>query len=386
MRKRVPDEATCAICGRHFDPSETRGWCPNPSCGEWQHPSFPVEADAGETGDAADAGAETESAEREPTKTCPECGNEVPETANFCNNCANPLDDVAASEQGDGSEATGLKCPDCGFDLSDIPTDQLSTCPVCMYDVTPVLEGEDADAGGDDPTRSRCPNCGEDLRHVPSDERTVCPGCRTDLEDGGPEARGAEPQRPDPEPSTDAATEGEPIETVDAIATGYEPRLREAGVTTESDLLAADPDDLSTRTGISARRIRSWIEETGGDADAALDPSGDDGGGTTEVRRSPDELVLEVMGREVSVTDGQTVGAEVRSAMVEAGASKQDAVYVHRKHVRIDAADGEFYLTRLGENSLEFNGRSVQKGERVSIADGDEVTFSGVVTATVSVR
>jgi hypothetical protein len=252
-----------------------------------------------------------------------------------------------------------------------------------MYDVTPVLEGADADAGGDEPTR--CPNCGEDLRHVPSDEQTVCPGCRTDLEDGGPEARGAEPQRPDPEPSTDAATEGEPIETVDAIVTGYEPRLREAGVTTESDLLAADPDDLSTRTGISARRIRSWIEETGGDADAALDPSGDDGG-TTEVRRSPDELVLEVMGREVSVTDGQTVGAEIRSAMVEAGASKQDAVYVHRKHVRIDAADGEFYLTRLGENSLEFNGRSVQKGERVSIADGDELTFSGVVTATVSVR
>ena len=392
MRKRVPDEATCAICGRHFDPSETRGWCPNPSCGEWQHPSFPVDGGAGDAGDA-----NTEAAGGgEPTATCPECGNEVPESANFCDNCANPLDGGGAPEPGGDAETGGLQCPDCGFDLSGIPTEQLSTCPVCMYDVTPVLEeGDEDDAGGDEP--AECPNCGEDLRHIPSDRRTVCPGCRIDLDETAARAQGAEPQRPEPEPSTDAEDEGKPIESVDAVATGYEPRLREAGVTTESDLLEADPDDLSTKTGISARRIRGWIEDAGGDAGGAVgsttgggdrttDPAGGDDAGTTEIRRSPDELVLEVRGREVSVADGQTVGAEIRSAMVEAGASEQDAVYVHRKHVRIDATDGGFHLTRLGENSLEVNGRSVEKGERVPISDGDEVTFSGVVTATVSVR
>jgi pSer/pThr/pTyr-binding forkhead associated (FHA) protein len=93
------------------------------------------------------------------------------------------------------------------------------------------------------------------------------------------------------------------------------------------------------------------------------------------------------MGQEITVTDGETVGREVRAAMVEAGAPEEDAVYVHRKHIRIDVTDdGEFVLTRLGENSLTVNGRTVEKGSQVRIADGDEIGFSDVVTATVSIR
>lgn len=402
MRNRVPDEATCAICGRHFDPSETRGWCPNPSCGEWQHPSFPIDATTRETEPGGEA--ELDASESEPTKTCPDCGNEVRPDANFCKHCAyafddeeRPQPDSTPDEESGGEDE--LPCPDCGFDLSDIPRDQLSICPVCMYDVTPMLEGGDAETEAAREELTTCPNCGEDLSPIPSELRTVCPGCRIDLEEaleGGAEPGAPptpdEPAEPDsttvdepPEPESapasgdeEAVPETAPIESVGAIEPGYGPRLEEVGVETLGDLLRADPDDVSAKTGISARRIEGWIEESGAEpAEPVHEP--------TEFVDEK-ELVLEVMGREVSVVDGQTVGSEVRSAMVEAGASEEDAVYVHRKHVRIDAAEGEFFLTRLGENNLEVNGQPVEKGDRVPIGDGDEINFSDVVDVTVAVQ
>ncbi|MDX1745368.1 MAG: FHA domain-containing protein, partial [Halobacteriales archaeon] len=105
----------------------------------------------------------------------------------------------------------------------------------------------------------------------------------------------------------------------------------------------------------------------------------------TRIQRTYEELVLDVLGREIRVREGTTVGSEIRRAMVEAGESRDDALYIHRKHVRIDFNDGTFFLTRLGENSLEVNGRPVEKGDRVRIGDGDEVTFSGIVTARVRI-
>jgi hypothetical protein len=456
MRNRVPDEATCNICGRHFDPSETRGWCPNPSCGEWQHPSFPID----ESEDAGDAGSGGESPST-PTKPCPNCGNDVRADANFCKYCATQLDGKETDEPADGpSEADGIiqECPDCGADLSGIPSDRLSTCPICMFDLTPVIEGTD-DAGGDEADVDRselteCPNCGEDLTPIPSDMRTVCPGCRVDLEEGveveagSPPAEPSEPSAPskdtsrtpprdtsstppprdEPSPAPGGSggydrpsasdPAGTPLEEMAGIAEGYVQRLTEIGITTAGDLVAADPDTVSARTGISARRIGDWIADAPVDRDdvepAGAEPTPDDsvgqpggmtgeptGGGTagssepagggldhqeTRIQRAPDDLVLEVMGREITVTDGETVGREVRSAMVEAGAPEEDAVYVHRKHIRLEVDEEGFFLTRLGENSLTVNGRTVEKGSQVRIEDGDEIGFSEVVTATVSIR
>lgn len=407
MRGRVPDEATCAICGRHFDPSETRGWCPNPSCGEWQHPSFPLEAGSAET-EPTDQGS---SGADEGMKTCPSCGNGVRVEANFCKHCAHPFDgkeDEPSTESGTagavGSAASDeggdfLECPDCGADLSDVPADRLSRCPICMFELGPNFgeqkpESETApgarpeqESGPERAALADCPNCGEDLTPIPPEMRTVCPGCRTDLK---------QEQAP-----TDADGDaGTAVETVDAIEPGFEARLKDAGVETVGDLIGTDPDELSAKTGISARRIRGWIEsaseesgessrmEASGTAAGAADDTDDDPVNVEEtvIQPSRKELVFEVMGREISVTDGQTVGAEVRSAMVEAGAPEQDAVYVHRKHVRVDAEGGKFFLTRLGENSLKVNDRPVEKGNRVPLEDGDQVTFSNVVTATVSVR
>lgn len=388
MRNSVPDEATCAICGRHFDPTKNQGWCQNPSCGEWQHPAFPLEG--GPQNKTTAGKTPPDSGDSDPTKICPDCGNEVRADANFCENCANPLDDTEPTQPEPPEDDTGaLQCPDCGFDLSDIPRDELSICPVCMYNVTPLLEEEDETTEPDRAELTECPNCGEDLSPIPTDLRTVCPGCRIDLDEAleadtePPEPSPAEPPDQDQPPApeeTQTSQDPVPIETADVIEPGYGPRLEEAGVTTIGELRQADPDDLATKTGISTRRIKGWIEDTKADtAPATSSPE------ATAVVEEP-ELVLDVLGHEITVTDGQTIGSEIRSAMVDAGASEEDAVYVHRKHVRIDAVDGEFYLTRLGENPLEVNGHPVDKGSRVQIEDGDEINFSDVVDVTVAVQ
>jgi predicted component of type VI protein secretion system len=69
--------------------------------------------------------------------------------------------------------------------------------------------------------------------------------------------------------------------------------------------------------------------------------------------------------------------------MVEGGAPDDDAVYVHREHVRVEREGDAFYLVRLGQNSLKVNGTPVGQHERAQVTTGDEVSFSEVVTADV---
>ena len=379
MRNRVPEEATCVICGRYFDPSESEGWCPNPSCGQWRHPMFPLEGES----DAATPDDERASASTAPTKRCPSCDNEVEVNENFCPHCAYAFtgdeEPTPSTPQPPNDDPGGLKCPDCGKDLSDIPTDRLSRCPICLFEFPPDFT-EAAETPEPDDSLTECPNCGEDLTPIPSDMRTVCPGCRIDLD------RGLDTHPPEAADGANAA----PIATIDAIEPGFEHQLEDAGVRTVGDLLESDPEALSTSTGISSRRIGNWIEAARSELDVKptepTTPNDEPEFEKTTIQPRQAELVFEVMGREISVADGQTVGSEIRSAMVDAGASKEDAVYVHRKHVRIVADDGQFYLTRLGENSLELNGNPVDRGRRIAIEDGDELRFSDVVTVTVSVR
>jgi len=522
MRSRTPDEATCAICGRQFDPSETEGWCPNPSCGEWQHPAFPVE----------DTGEDSRSS---PMKPCRSCGTEVPADADVCRHCGSSPDEAADEEE-------GLECPDCSADLSGIPSDQLSQCPICMHplgDTDPTVVSL--------PPLRECPNCGDGLRRSLSSRE--CPGCRFDLKrwaetpleaatdltreelerlsgagveqvwelhdtepaaladqtglptwrirdwlgdsspgDSGPptftdcpncgeelpeagpgwgcpacpadqawaetpladepevtsgdqqqlagaglttvgQLHATEPdtlsdrtellvwrltdliaettpedsarsstaascpncgeERPEAGPGwscpacpADQAWAETPLETVTEL-TGESTRLlADAGVTTVGELHDAGPDRLSAQTGLSARQVRSWVEDTSPEDEQPSHAAE----ASTQIQRSPDELVFDVMGQEFTVTDGGTVGREVRQAMVRAGAPEDEAVYVHRKHIRIEAGRDGFRLTHIGQNDLTVNGQTVEKGATVPLGDGDEVGFSNVVTATVTVR
>lgn len=443
MVNGLPSHVRCQVCERSFDPTESRGWCPYASCGEWQHPSFRF-----------DDGTEPA------TKTCPNCQHEVDNDEAFCENCGHRFgpDTVERSGRGPrgdrrpGDASEERRCPACDADLSGIPSDRLSSCPVCGQELTPV------DAGPAEPATTieeleACPNCGKDVSSTPPNLRLICPGCKMYLEEAierqlnRPDASGGEGDRggdgasePDTEtagPVDAADREGpnsesaeavpdaadETVDTIRGIGTGYAKRLAAVGVRTVGDLVLASPDDLSTETGIPEDRIEEWIERApvdradlepaaqppeSGDSpedhggavgtDAEREPpSGDrldadavepdDGVGTepTVIQRTSEELVLEVLDREVRVREGTTVGGEIRTAMVEAGMPTEDALYIHRKHVRIDFSDGDFFLTRLGENSLEVNGEGVDKGDRVRLADGDEVEFSGLVTAHVRI-
>lgn len=368
MRTSAPEEATCDICGRYFDPSQTRGWCPNPACGQWRHPFFQDDTNGDDQG--------TDPTPTEPTNSCPNCGSEVPTDARFCATCGNALDEETPQPPAPNDTASdALPCPDCGFDLSDIPPDKLARCPICGLPLPDDFADTQRDPAPTDDEYTACPNCGEDLTPIPPDMRTVCPGCRFDL--------AADPQQTDttlepPSKPTQVDTPADDpraaaIDTVDAIEPGFDTRLETAGITTVGDLIDANPEALADTTGIAPQRIEAWIDA----ARNTVEPDQPD---------PPDELVFEVLGREISVTDGQTVGSEIRSAMVDAGEPKEKAVYVHRKHIRVDAEDRQFYLTRLGENALDVNGNPVAKGDRVPLTNGDELTFSDVVTATVSIR
>jgi hypothetical protein len=105
----------------------------------------------------------------------------------------------------------------------------------------------------------------------------------------------------------------------------------------------------------------------------------------------PDEgpverVAFEVGDARVTAADGETVGAHLRTAHVEAGGSAEDARYVHREHVRVVVEGDAAYLVPVGENGTRVNGDRAPVGERRRVRDGDEVTFSGVVAARVRVE
>ncbi|WP_324757414.1 FHA domain-containing protein [Haloarcula sp. GH36] len=98
---------------------------------------------------------------------------------------------------------------------------------------------------------------------------------------------------------------------------------------------------------------------------------------------TPESLRLAVCGRQVAVTDGDCVGRDIRAAMLEAGRSDDEAVRVHREHVRFRRDDDGFYLVDLGDNPTRLNDRLLERGDREPVAPGDELGLSEVVTATV---
>ncbi|NEU57621.1 helix-hairpin-helix domain-containing protein [Halorussus sp. MSC15.2] len=83
-----------------------------------------------------------------------------------------------------------------------------------------------------------------------------------------PSTDAAEPDqtaRDEPEPTPedeepDAVGEGEPLEDVKGIGPAYAQRLRDAGVADVTELANADAERLAEETGLSDKRISSWID------------------------------------------------------------------------------------------------------------------------------
>lgn len=364
---------------------------------------------------------------------CPDCGadlSSIPsERLADCPICGTDLAHVTAPSEPELTPADLDECPDCGTDLTSIPEEMRLVCPECRVDLEDAIDaqfGTDGDAAADDT------------------------GVDAEPDTGGtppPDTAGDDQGTDDADTTADEDPADADVDTVKGIGPSYADRLADADVLTVGDLVDADPPTLAERIDVSVDRVERWIEnapldrdegdttdadtggttetvaETGSTTDTggatatdagrsgATAADSDDGVGTdtgssggvsaqaggsetrdseaefrTQIQRSPDELVLEVMNQEIHATDGDTLGRDIRTAMVESGASEEEAVYVHREHARLDLESEQFYLTRLGENSLKHNGRRVEKNERVPLETGDELSFSEVVTAVVRVE
>ncbi len=99
-------------------------------------------------------------------------------------------------------------------------------------------------------------------------------------------------------------------------------------------------------------------------------------------RLEQEDVVLEVEGRLVRVSGEGPIGPVLREALGELGA-EEAAGSILGEHAKLETDGGRYYLTRVGEGELHVNEAAVGVGDRVQIADGDEIAFSGAVTALV---
>ncbi|QIO23372.1 zinc ribbon domain-containing protein [Haloarcula sp. JP-L23] len=351
----------CPICGEEFDPTVAGGWCTNTECGEWQHTDEESETEAS----SADGGdLLSQAAEASPTDDEP-----VQETGAADAEASTVEQTEAASDAGPAAGADGgANATDAGAsETDDLSTgaDTESEAPAGTADTAADDEGDtDATEAADDGLSTiDCPDCGTEL----DADANFCVECGADVRDVEPAA-----------PLTECPSCGTDVGETDSFCVECGENLdahREEGKTEADDETETDShgDDAETATPAET-------DTEAEDAVEALEAQSDDESGSDPV---PDSLVLEVRGREIPVEDGDTVGREVRAALTDAGRPEDEAVRVHREHVRFVRESDAFYLVDLGDNPTSLNGHTLQKGDRESVAPGDELELSGVATLTI---
>ena len=313
----------CPLCGEAFDPAAAGGWCTNSECGEWQFETDVTpdqQTAADDAGDAVgDAGDDSDASGDPDAEAEPAVADESGEPD-------------ASPEVVDGAdEAETFDCPGCGSALESA----VNFCPDGGEDVSDLPgDGEDEleacpSCDGDvEPDDNFCAQCGEDLdaHRGQSDSLDECPDCgaEVDEDDGFCADCGAD---------LDARRAGE----ADAASAQSE---------------AADSTEQS------------------GSTEGSSEPA-------------PDALALTAHEKSVVVGDGDVVGREIRSLLTEAGRPEDEAVRVHREHLRFVRESDRFYVVGLGQNPTRVNGRSLEQGDRETIAPGDELELSNVVTLDV---
>jgi len=95
------------------------------------------------------------------------------------------------------------------------------------------------------------------------------------------------------------------------------------------------------------------------------------------------EVTLSVRNREIQMSDGETLGREIRSIIIETGGDEDDAVRIHREHVRFEYENGQFHLVDLGVNPTVVNGDRLEQGDRVPVSTGDRIELSDVAQLRV---
>jgi len=348
----------CPICGDEFDPTVAGGWCTNTECGEWQYTEGSTESDdteeesvdseSDESDDSFVSPAQEPRADSESVDLFDEPDDEA-DDADEVEEGADPLEDTAEADDAeaaadpveDTDEADDAEAAADPVEDTDEAADAVASD---ADDVTEEVDEDDAveaaaedDAVGADADIIDCPDCGVDLDAAAN----FCVECGADVSDL-------------------------PAEETDEL---------DACPSCEADV---EPEDsFCVNCGEDLDAHRGGDTDDHDDAIDALEASDDDAGET------PESLVLEVEGREIHVDDGDTVGREIRAALTEAGRPDDEAVRIHREHVRFVREDNSFYLLDLGDNPTQINGQTLQKGDREAVAPGDELELSGVASVTV---
>jgi RNA polymerase subunit RPABC4/transcription elongation factor Spt4 len=408
----------CDVCETAFDPTAAGGWCTNPECGEWKYDGDAIPSPSEEPVEATDPLADDVSAERtssgivDPAAEYPESepatgSPEEVETASDGVEQERDSSAVDADEAGEASDETEEAAetadgtneetePADGTDeetesadeeTADDADDVTETADVtddvaeavaeteAADETVETPEPEDGDArseraeGSDDAeitcpgcaqtldaATNFCPNCGEDVSAVePGDEEiAACPACGDDVDAD----------------DSFCASCGENLED-----------HRGQPALTECPDCGASVDDDDSFCADCGENLDDHRDSS---TDDSPDADGTDPDATELADEAPESLLLTTRGREIAVTDGETVGRKLREILTETGGDENDAVRIHREHVRFVREDGQFYLIDLGENPTEVNGSSLAKGDRKRISPGDEITLSDVATLTVA--
>ena len=386
----------CPICDEDFDPTVAGGWCTNPDCGEWQHSDesaadfdtddgVPDDADlipegtdeanptdgrstgAGDEADAPDRLTTGDDSDDEASVDAAsdtgaaEAGEEPVGTAETATEHGTEADAVAesgtepnaAEEPGaaDDTSAQSSSDPDVDAETSDDTSAQSSSDPDADAE-TP----DDTPAADDDAVTVVCPDCDCEL----GADANFCVACGADVQDITPGDDGSL----DACPSCDTAVDDDASFCVNC----GENLDAHRG---EGDTPAADSAESST-----ADETESEPTATDNAVDTLASQSTDDA-------TVPDKLVLSVEGRDITVADGDRIGREIRAALLDAGRPEDEAVRIHREHVRFDRQPDGYYLVDLGDNPTRLNETQLKKGDRELIQPGDELELSGVATMTI---
>jgi hypothetical protein len=368
----------CPICDEDFDPTVAGGWCTNPDCGEWQHTDETAAESDTDDGVPEDADLIAEGTNEATTSDSQSVG-----TSDGADTLAehtvgdssgdgtadNGASDAGAAEAGDaGSEtATGRDSeahteddnqagPNAG--VADGSDDD----PAQPGDSDSRAEPSDENSETDDDATITCPDCDREL----DADANFCVDCGADVQDITPGADGSLEACP----SCDTAVDDDASFCVNCGENLDAHRGETAASTTDS---TSDTSSTDTASDTSA------ADETAA-ADNAVDTLASQSSDDATV---PDKLVLSVEGRDITVEDGDRIGREIRAALLDAGRPEDEAVRIHREHVRFDRKPEGYYLVDLGDNPTRLNETPLQKGDREPIQPGDELELSGVATMTI---
>jgi len=329
----------------------------------------------GDDGEAASAGGESDGEdEGETTIECPLCGETLHERDFFIHDCeaestgGDAGDEEAAGaaasgEEAAGAAASGEEAASAAASGEEAASSEGASTEAAAAE-TGGTEAASAEAVGAE-SSSETPGGGESATQSPGDE-AACPSCGDTV---GPDANFCPSCGEDLTGSE--ATGG--LETCPGCGESVTPDDQFCPSCGE-DLDSHRRGDAGGTAGTTPEAEAHAEDQTGAQAEDQAEDQPED---------HPEHLVLRARGREVTVGDGDSVGREFRRIITRTGGDEEDAVRIHREHVRFVRDDGRFDLVDLGANPTAVNGRKLEKGDRTSVGPGDTITLSNVLTAEV---